>query len=91
MKIIALLSLCVSLAACSKGKQAPKPVEWKSGAVTQQQARKVLDDAERRQPCSEQNLKDATEEQKKRCDPTQGMFDHVGPVAPPATNKKRKP
>jgi hypothetical protein len=91
MRIIALLSLCLSVAACSKQKQAPKPVDWKSGALTPQQASKVLDNAERPQPCSEQNLKTATEGEKKRCDPTQGMFDHVRLVAPPATNKKLKP
>ncbi len=89
MKWIAVFTLSLSLMACSSTKQAPQPVEWKKGALTPEQAAQAMKDAERRQPCSEQNLKNATEEQKRRCDPTRGMFENVRPVAPRATKTKK--
>jgi hypothetical protein len=81
--------LSFSFAACHS-RQEPKPVEWKKGALTTAQAAQKLKDAERQQPCSQENRKKATEEQKHRCDPTRGMFDNVKPVAPSAIPNHQK-
>lgn len=90
MKWIAVLTLSLSLMACSSTKQAPQPVEWKKGALTPEQAAQAMKDAERRQPCSEEHMKNATEEQKRHCDPTRGMFEKTRPAAPRDT-KSNKP
>jgi len=84
--VILLLAFVVG---CSSSKPAPKAVS--SGPrLNDQQAAQVLKDAEAKQPCSVQNLKNASEEQKRACDPTRGMFDGVKATPPssptPATN-----
>ena len=89
-KLIVVSLLASSLIACSSQKEPPKPVEWNKGALTPEQAAQKLKEAERQQPCSEENLKNATEEQKQRCDPTRGIFDNVKPVAPRATPHSKK-
>jgi hypothetical protein len=80
---IAILLLSFAIG-CSSSKPAPKPLS--SGPrLDDKQAAQVLKDAEAKQPCSPQNLKSASEQQKQACDPTKGMFDNVKPAAP-ATN-----
>ena len=91
MKQFAILIVCaLAFAGCSSEKPAPKPLS--SGPqLNQDQAAKVLKDAEAKQPCSEQNLKNATEEQKRNCNPSQGMFDNVKPAQPPPKAAPKQP
>jgi hypothetical protein len=52
---------------------------------------KNIRDAEAKQQCSEQNLKNATEEQKRKCNPSQGMFDNVKPAQSPPKAAPKQP
>jgi hypothetical protein len=88
MNRLAILLLLLALGGCSSSKPAPKPLS--SGPqLSQDQAAIVLKDAEAKQPCSEQNLKNATEEQKRNCNPSQGMFDNVKPTQTPPKAPKQ--
>ena len=78
MKTVFLLLLLFAVIGCTSSKPAPKPLEWNSG-ITPEHAREVLRNAEAKQPCSDQNLKNATDKQKRKCDPTRDMFDNIRP------------
>lgn len=74
MRTILIIAMAAASVACNSSKSAPKPFTSTSDK-SPQQIQQMERDAEAKQPCSEQNLKNATEEQRRRCDPTQGMFD----------------
>jgi len=77
-----LIVFALALAGCDSSKPAPKP----ASAVPQaspEQMEKNIREAEAKQPCSDQNLKNATEDQKRNCNPSQGMFDNVKPAQSP--------
>ena len=87
MKAAALILLSALTAGCNSSKPAPKPVDWNQ-TVSEEQAKKILRDAEAKQACSEQNLKNATPEQRQKCSQGQHMFDRPSqpqksPAAPP--------
>lgn len=84
-----LLSFMVG---CSSSQPAPKPVTWES-SVSPDEARQKLKEAEAKEPCSEQNMVNASEEKRRYCDPTRGMFDNIRPAQPatsPAKTHKRQ-
>ncbi len=86
IRLMFVLSLLLAVG-CSSSKPAPQPLSA-GKKLTPEEAAKVLRDAEAKQPCSEQNLKTATDQQKRDCNPTQGMFDNTAPKKPvqqPAT------
>jgi len=89
MKLIVLLTLTIAAVGCDSSKPAPKPVTWKA-TVTPEQAKQIVEDAEARQPCSEQNLKNATQEQRQKCDPTRGMFGGLRQTTPAVSNDQQK-
>jgi hypothetical protein len=89
MKLIVLLTLAIAVVGCDSSKPAPKPVTWKA-TVTPEQAKKIAEDAEARQPCSEENLKKATQEQRQKCDPTRGMFGGLRQTSPAVSNARQK-
>ncbi len=90
---IAVVALLFSfMVGCSSSKPAPQPLS--SGPkLTQEQAAQAIKNAEAQQPCSPQNLQDASEAQKRACDPTAGMFDKVKPLqsaaSPPKAQTKK--
>ena len=75
MKTASLLVLLLAVTGCTLSKPAPKPFTWDSDTSPEQALRK----AEAKQPCSEPNLENATDEQKRKCDPTRDMFENVRP------------
>jgi len=79
-----LIVFALAFAGCSSSKRAPKPLS--SGPqLNQDEAAKILRNAEAKQACSEQSLKNATEEQKRNCS-SQRMFDSVKSTqSPPKT------
>lgn len=87
---LVMLLLCTALG-CSSKPPAPKP----SNQVRQlspEEMKKAIADAEAKQPCSEQNLKNASAEQKQKCTQGQHMFDGTRPAQPakqPASPPKR--
>lgn len=83
MKTIVLFLASFAMAACNSSNPAPKPFTSKSD-ISAEQIRQKEKEAEAKQPCSDQNLKNATEEQRRKCDPTRGMFENIRPVKPPA-------
>jgi hypothetical protein len=88
---IALLLLSV-MVGCSSSQPVPQPLS--SGPrLTQEQAAQVIKNAEAQQPCSALNLKNASEAQKRTCDPTIGMFDNIKPTqtaaSPPKAQKRQ--
>ncbi len=83
MKAAALILLSFFVFGCSSSKPAPKPVDWNQ-TVSEEQAKKILQDAELKQACSEQNLKNATKEQKEKCRQLEKMFDQTSRPAQPA-------
>jgi PBP1b-binding outer membrane lipoprotein LpoB len=85
-----VLFALVFIAGCSSSKPAPKPFTWESKTSTAD-AQKKEKQAELQDPCSAQNLKTASEEQKKKCDPTKGMFDNVKPNQPDQSSPKQPP
>ena len=88
MKAAALILLSVLTVGCNSSKPAPKPVDWNQ-TVSEEQAKKILRDAEAKQACSEQNLKNATPEQKQKCRQLQDMFDQTSRPAQPQKSPKR--
>jgi len=82
--------LVVLIAGCTSSQPAPKSFKWESDTKTTD-AQKKEKEAEAKSPCSEVNLKNASEEQKKKCDPTKGMFDNVHPKQPDRKEKKSAP
>ena len=88
--MVGLILICAAIG-CSSSKPAPKPVKWES-QQNPQQAQQAERNAEANQPCSEQNLKNATEEQKQKCDPTRDMI-NTRPQSgkQPANQPNRKP
>jgi len=70
---VGLILICAAIG-CSSSKPAPKPVKWESQQSPQQAQQP--ENAEANQPCSEQNLKNATEKQKQRCDPMRDMINN---------------
>ena len=89
MKTASLLLLLLAVTGCTSSKPAPKPVKWDSGTPPEQ-AREALRKAEAKQPCSEQNLKNATDEQKRKCDPLRDMFENIRPKKQDQQANKRK-
>ena len=88
MKAAALIWLSSFTIGCNSSKPAPKPVEWNQ-TVSEDQAKKIMQDAEAKQACSEQNLKNATKEQKEKCRQMQNMFDQTSQPAQRTNSKKR--
>jgi hypothetical protein len=70
--------LLSSMVGCSSSKPAPKPFKWDSD-TSSQQAEPVGRKTEADPACSPENLRNATEAQKRKCDPTRDMFDNVRP------------
>jgi len=83
-----ILILSVLLAGCDQSKPAPKPISAVS-QTSPEQMEKNIRDAEAKEPCSERNLRNATEEQQNHCNPSRGMFDKVKPVQPPSKATKQ--
>lgn len=94
MKIMVafIFGLLMFTAGCSSSQPAPKPLS-SIPQISEQEMRQKIKDAEAQQPCSEQNLRASSEEQRRKCNPTQGMFDDVKPKQPvrPASVKTQKP
>jgi len=88
MKQFAIVFLLLAVAGCSSSKPAPKPFTWESNANTAD-AQKKVQQAEAQDPCSPANLKTASEEQNKKCDPTKGMSDSLSPKPTPPPPKKK--
>lgn len=88
MKPAALILLACLSVGCNSSKPAPKPVDWNQ-TVSEEQAKKILHDAEAKQACSEQNLKNATKEQKEKCRQMQNVFDQNSQPAQRGTPKNR--
>lgn len=88
MKAAALILLSLLAVGCNSSKPTPKPVDWNQ-TVSEEQAKKILRDAEARQACSEPNLKNATPEQKEKCRQMQNMFDQNSRPAPQPKNPQK--
>ena len=89
MKQFAILIVCaLAFAGCSSSKPAPKPFTWESD-TNKADAQKKVQQAETQDPCSAANLKTASAEQKKKCDPTSGMSDSLSPKPSPPPPKKK--
>lgn len=86
---IAILLLLSFAIGCSSSKPAPKPFTWES-STSSADAQKKVQQAQAQDPCSQENLKNATPEQKHKCDPTTGMFDNVRPATPPPVTNPPK-
>jgi hypothetical protein len=85
-----VLSTSVS---CSSPTPAPKPAKRESD-ISSQQAQQAERNAEANDPCSDQNLKKATETERKKCDPTRDMFDGIRPQRAsqqPTKRQKQQP
>jgi hypothetical protein len=67
---------------CSSSKPAPKPFTWDAKAAA---AKQPVTQAVEQDPCSPDNLKLASAEQKKKCDPTTSMSESLSPksLSPP--------
>jgi hypothetical protein len=89
VKTAFLLLLLFAVTGCTSSKLTPRPFTWDSD-TSPGQAREALRKAEAKQPCSEQNLKHATDEQKRKCDPTRDMFENVRPKKQDQQAHKRK-
>lgn len=84
VRIASLVLLLVAMIGCSSSKPAPQPFTWNSN-TNSNEAQDKLRQAEAQQPCSPENLKNATPEQRRKCDPTTGMFDNIKPAQPKST------
>jgi hypothetical protein len=80
--VASILGLLMFLVGCTSSQPAPKPLS-SVPQYSEDEMRKKIRDAEAKLPCSEANLKNASEEQRKKCDPTVGMFDNVKPKQQP--------
>ena len=89
MKTAFLLLLLLAVMGCTSSKPTPKPFTWDS-KTSPEQAQQARKKAEAKETCSEQNLKNATEEQKRKCDPTRDMFENVAPKKQGKQAPKRK-
>ncbi len=89
MKTAFLLLLLFAVTGCTSSKPTPKPFTWDSD-TSPEQAQQARKKAEAKETCSEQNLKSATEEQKRKCDPTRDMFENVRPKKQDQQAHKRK-
>lgn len=83
-----LIVFALTFAGCSSSKPAPKPFTWESD-TNKADAQKKVQQAEAQDPCSATNLKTASDEQKKKCDPTKGMSDSLSPKPTPPPPKKK--
>lgn len=83
-----LIVFAIAFAGCSSSKPAPKPFTWESD-TSKTDAQKKAQQAEAQDPCSAANLKTASAEQKKKCDPTTGMSDSLSPKPSPPPPKKK--
>jgi hypothetical protein len=88
MRLIGIVLLFSVILGCSSSKPAPKPFTWDSEKPTTQ---KTADNATKQDPCSLENLKTASDEQKRNCDPTTRIADSVSPKRTPPTTKKASP
>lgn len=89
MKQFAILILfAVAFVGCSSSEPTPRPFTWESD-TTKADAQKKAQQAEAQDPCSATNLKTASAEQKKKCDPTTGMSDSLSPKPSPPPPKKK--
>ncbi len=84
---IATLVLLVTMIGCSSSKPAPKPLSSVPQVSTAEMESKIRA-AEAKEPCSAQNLQNASEAQKRTCDPTIGMFNNIKPSQPSASPPK---
>jgi len=89
MKAAALILLvCLSLG-CSSKPAAPQPSN-QVRQVSPEEMRKIMAEQQAKQPCSEQNLKNATPEQKQNCSQGQHMLDRPSQdTKSPATKPNR--
>ena len=85
-----ILELLMFLAGCTSSQPAPKPLSAVR-ELSPEEMRQKIRDAEGQQPCSEQNLKNASAEQKAKCNPTQGMFDNIKPNQPTTSARRQLP
>lgn len=85
-QIVFVLFAIAGISGCDSSKPAPKPFKWDSSQSSKEAPKKV-EQSQKQNPCSAENLKNATEEQKRKCDPTTGMNDSLGPKRNPAPKK----
>ena len=88
MRLIGIVLLFSVIVGCSSSKPAPKPFTWDSKTPAKQ---KTADNATKQDPCSQESLKTASDEQKRNCDPTTRMADSLSPKRTPPTKKKASP
>ena len=80
---IGALLLVIMFSGCDSSKPAPKPFKWDSNGDSAS-VQKKIDQPQKQNPCSAENLKNATAEQRNKCDPTRSMMESVNPkTAPP--------
>jgi len=84
MKLFGIVLLLSAMVACNSSKPAPKPFAWDAKTV----AKQPLKQAAKEDPCTPENLKIASEEQKKKCDPTTSMSESLSPKSLPPPTKK---
>ncbi len=93
LRIATLVLLLVGTIGCSSSKPAPKPLSSVPQVSTAEMESKISA-AEAKDPCSAQNLQNASEAQKRTCDPTIGMFNNIKPSqpssSPPNANAQNK-
>jgi hypothetical protein len=89
VRIASLVLLLVLMIGCSSSKPAPKPLSSVPQVSTAEMESKIRA-AEAKEPCSAQNLQNASEAQKRTCDPTIGMFDNIKPTQPKSTTSPPK-
>ncbi len=92
LRIAIPVLLLAVLIGCSSSKPAPKPLSSVPQVSTAEMESKIRA-AEAKDPCSAQNLQNASEAQKRTCDPTIGMFNNIKPSqpssSPPKTQNKK--
>ena len=88
MKPATLILLACLSVGCSSKSAPPKPSNQPK-QVSPEEMKKIMAEQGAQQPCSEQNLKNATPEQKQKCSQGQHMFDRPSqPPKKPATPPK---
>ena len=85
MRLIGIVLLSLVAFGCSSSKPTPKPFAWDAKTAA---AKQPVTQSAKQDPCSPNNLKVASAEQKKKCDPTTSMSESVSPKSLPPPARK---
>ena len=85
-----IIGLLMFTAGCTSSQPAPKPFNWGSSADTKAAEQKVKQ-MEAQSPCSEENLRSASDKQRHDCDPLQDVFDTANKARQKTAATRKQP